>query len=147
MSEFEGGVTKAGKGLDGLSWNILGQTYVPKQVCESSFAWHATLPPGTFVPPHIHPTQDEFIFMFEGRLDFVLDGKEGFAEAGDLLKLPLGVPHGLYSKGSSAVQCLFWVTPSRKLHDLFVRLHNLSDPAEVVRISAEHEIHFLPPPE
>ncbi len=35
------GITKAGEGLDNISWNILGQTYVPKQVCESSFAWHA----------------------------------------------------------------------------------------------------------
>jgi hypothetical protein len=26
------GVTKAGTGIDGISWNILGQTYVPKQV-------------------------------------------------------------------------------------------------------------------
>ena len=54
-------------GIDGIVWNILGQTYVPKQVSENSFAWHATFPPGTFVPPHIHPTQDEFIYMFEGR--------------------------------------------------------------------------------
>ena len=56
------GITKAGEGLDNIAWNILGQTYVPKVVCESSFAWHATFPPDTFVPPHIHPTQDEFIY-------------------------------------------------------------------------------------
>jgi hypothetical protein len=55
------GITKAGDGLDNIAWNILGQTYVPKAVSEGSFAWHATLPPDTFVPPHIHPTQDEFI--------------------------------------------------------------------------------------
>jgi len=63
------GITKAGEGLDSIAWNILGQTYVPKEVCESSFAWHATFPPDTFVPPHIHPTQDEFIYMFEGSLN------------------------------------------------------------------------------
>ena len=51
------GITKAGEGLDNIAWNILGQTYVPKVVCESSFAWHATFPPDTFVPPHIHPTR------------------------------------------------------------------------------------------
>jgi hypothetical protein len=45
------GITKAGTGVDGISWNILGQTYVPKQVSESSFPWHATFPPGTIVPP------------------------------------------------------------------------------------------------
>ena len=66
MSAMTGGVTKAGTGMDGIVWNILGQTYVPKQVCENSFSWHATFPPGTFVPPHIHPTQDEFIYMLEG---------------------------------------------------------------------------------
>jgi hypothetical protein len=31
------------------------------------------------------------------------------------------------------------------LEALFNRLHNLTDPAEVVRISAEHEVNFLPP--
>ncbi len=45
--------------------NILGQTYVPKSINEQSFSWHATFPPGTFVPPHIHPTQDEFIYMLD----------------------------------------------------------------------------------
>ena len=63
-------------GLDGIVWNILGQTYVPKSLSENQFSWHATFPPGTFVPPHIHPTQDEFIYMFEGRMDAVIDGRD-----------------------------------------------------------------------
>ena len=49
------GVTQANQGMDHISWNILGQTYVPKQLSKSAFSWHATLPVGTFVPPHIHP--------------------------------------------------------------------------------------------
>ena len=65
------GITKAGDGLDNIAWNILGQTYVPKAVSEGLFAWHATLPPDTFVPPHIHPTQDEFIYMFEGQFELI----------------------------------------------------------------------------
>ena len=67
MQPLTAGITKANTGIDGIVWNILGQTYVPKTLRESSFSWHATFPPGTFVPPHIHPTQDEFIYMFEGR--------------------------------------------------------------------------------
>ena len=58
MAAMTAGITKAGTGIDGIVWNILGQTYVPKQLSENSFSWHATLPPGTGVPPHIHPTQD-----------------------------------------------------------------------------------------
>ena len=44
------------------------------------------------------------------------------------------------------MKALFWVTPALSLRQLFERIHNLSDPAEVVRIAAEHEVEFLPPP-
>ena len=140
------GITKAGEGLDNIAWNILGQTYVPKEVCESSFAWHATFPPDTFVPPHIHPTQDEFIYVFEGRFDLVLDGQQANASAGDLIRLPRGIPHGLFNHSQANITCLFWVSPTRKLWDLFQAIHNVPDPGEVVRLAALHEVNFLPPP-
>ena len=73
MKPMTAGVTPAGQGLEGIVWNILGQIYVPKQVSESSFSWHATFPAGTFVPPHIHPTQDEFIYVLEGHPTLVTD--------------------------------------------------------------------------
>jgi hypothetical protein len=37
------------------------------------------------------------------------------------------------------------VSPAQKLEALFNRLHNLTDVDEVVRLSAEHEVNFLPP--
>src|ERR1700710_1922256 len=60
------GITRANEGMQGISWNILGQTYVPKHCSEHSFSWHATFPPDTFVPPHIHPDQDEYLYILEG---------------------------------------------------------------------------------
>jgi hypothetical protein len=54
MSAMTGGVTKAGTGIDGISWNILGQTYVPKQLSENSFAWHATFHTSDPRRVHIH---------------------------------------------------------------------------------------------
>ena len=144
------GVTKANEGLDQISWNILGQTYVPKQLSENAFSWHAIMPVGTFVPPHIHPKQDEFLYILEGRFDLILNGVETFAEPGDLVRLPMGIPHGIFNKTNTAIKCLFWVTPSRKLYDLFWALHNLgpeANPANVVATSAQFEIDFLPPPE
>jgi mannose-6-phosphate isomerase-like protein (cupin superfamily) len=148
MKPLTAGVTKANEGIDAISWNILGQTYVPKMLSEDSFAWHATFPPGTFVPPHIHPTQDEFIYMLEGRLDLVLDGQESHALPGDLIKLPRNIPHGLFNKSESAVKCLFWVAPTGRLYDLFWAIHSMKEqnPAEVVALSARYEIDFLPPP-
>ncbi len=141
------GVTTKGSSVEGLVWSILGQTYVPLQVSESSFAWHATMPPGTFVPPHVHPTQDEFIYLLEGHLDLVLDGQQAGANAGDLIRLPRAIPHGIFSNGPAAVTCVFWVSPTRRLWELFQAINNVPDPAEVVRLAGLHEVNFLPPPD
>ena len=143
------GITQAGRGIQDISWNILGQTYVPKQVSSDSFSWHATLPPGTFVPEHIHPEQDEFIYMFEGALDLKLNGESVVARPGDTVRMPKGLPHAIYSNGDYPVKCLFWVAPARRLYDLFWELDKMgqADPAEIVAMSARHEVDFLPPPD
>jgi mannose-6-phosphate isomerase-like protein (cupin superfamily) len=148
MKPLTAGVTRANEGIDAITWNILGQTYVPKTLSEDSFSWHATFPPGTFVPPHIHPSQDEFIYMLEGRLDLVLDGQESHALPGDLIRLPRNVPHGLFNKSDTPVKCLFWVAPTGRLYDLFWAIHSMKEqsPAEVVALAARYEIDFLPPP-
>jgi quercetin dioxygenase-like cupin family protein len=142
------GITKAATGLDGISWNILGQTYVPKQLSETSFAWHATFPPGTFVPPHIHPTQNEYIYLLDGKLSLVLDGQDFTATSGDLVRMPMNIAHGIFNKSEQTAKCFFWVTPTRKLYDLFWGIHSMKEqvPDEVVALSAKHEVMFLPPP-
>lgn len=145
MTELSAGVTRAKDSYESAVWNILGQTYTLKEFSEGSMSWHALLPPGSFVPPHIHPTQDEFIYMIEGKLDLELEGKQDSAGPGDLIRLPMNKAHGLFNHSSAPVRCLFWVSPPRKLRALFEKLHNLTDPAEVVRISAQHEVNFLPP--
>ena len=138
------GITKAGDGLDNIAWNILGQTYVPKSRTEHSFSWHATFPPGTFVPPHIHPEQDELIYMLDGKFDLVLDGQSANANPGDLIRLPRGIPHGLFNHSQANITCLFWVAPTRRLWDLFLAIDNVPDPGEVVRLAGLHEVNFLP---
>ena len=140
------GVTTANASVDGVVWNILGQTYRPLQMTESSLSWHATFPPGTFVPPHIHPTQEEFIYVFNGRFDLLLDGQPASAGPGDFIRLPRAISHGIFNKTQSDVTCLFWVSPTRRLWDLFQAIHNVADPAEVIRLAGQHEVNFLPPP-
>jgi quercetin dioxygenase-like cupin family protein len=142
----QAGITKAGESLDNIVWDILGQTYKPVQLSETSFAFDTLFPPGTFVPPHFHPDQDEFIRVLEGDFDLWLDGADLKATAGDLIRMPMGSKHGIFNKSSASTRALFWVAPSRKLFDLFVQIDKLTDPAEVVRIAAQYNIHFLPPP-
>jgi quercetin dioxygenase-like cupin family protein len=96
------GITPAGSGNAGQAteavWSILGHTYWLKAECEACFIFETLDPPGTFVPPHIHPTQDEFIYMLEGTFDFYLDGSWTKAKAGDLVRMPKGLPHGYYNR-------------------------------------------------
>ena len=145
MAALEKGITRSGEGFHGKTWNILGQVYFPKAVTDSTFAFETNSEPGQFVPVHIHPTQDEFILVQEGVLDLKLDGVWVQAKAGDLVRMPRGIPHGYFNKSDKPARALFWVSPMQKLEALFDKLHNLTDPAEVVKISAQHEVDFLWP--
>jgi quercetin dioxygenase-like cupin family protein len=144
MMPLEKGITRNGEGFSGKSWNILGQIYYPKAVTDTTFAFETNSEPGQFVPVHIHPTQEEFILVQEGMLDLKLDGVWVQAKAGDLVRLPRGIPHGYFNKSDKPARALFWVSPCQKLEALFNSLHNLTDVGEIVRISAEHEVNFLP---
>ncbi len=97
------------------------------------------------MPPHIHPTQDEFIYVLEGEFDLYLDGSWTKAKPGDLVRMPKGVPHAYYNRTQGTNRALFWVSPGRRLKELFDLLHDLQDPEEVVRRSKMCEVDFLPP--
>jgi uncharacterized cupin superfamily protein len=125
-------------------WHILGHTYWNRAWSEATFAFETYDPPGTFVPPHIHPHQDEFIFVFEGRLEVELDGQRHPAAQGWLVKMPKGLPHAYSNTSDEPTRCLFGVAPAGRLKELFDALHDTTDADEVVRVSAAHDVEFLP---
>jgi len=69
-------------------------------------------------------------------------------DAGDLIRLPMGISHGIFNKSEQPVKCFFWVTPTRALYDLFWAIHSMKEqkPEEVVALAAKYEVVFLPPP-
>src|ERR1700749_2951299 len=140
------GITRKGESINNVVWNILGQTYKPVQLSASSFAFDTLFPPGTFVPPHFHPDQDEFIRVLEGDFDLWLEGEDLKATAGDLIRMPMGSKHGIFNRSNTNTLALFWVAPTKRLYELFTKIDQVADPTEVVRLAAEHNIHFLPPP-
>ncbi len=140
------GITGAADGFEGKSWNVVGHTYTPKLLSENAFVWHAIIPDGTFVPPHIHPTQDEWIIMLKGNLEVEFGAEVHKAGPGDTVRMPMGEAHAIFNRSGAEATCVFGVAPSRKLFDLFIALDGVTDPAELVRLSALHEVDFLPPP-
>jgi len=139
------GITASSDGIDGVAWNVVGHTYTPKLVSDTAFLWHAVIPADTFVPPHIHPFQDEWIYMLEGELEIEFGDEKHVAGPGDMVRMPMGVAHGIFNRSGNTASCTFGVAPSGKLFELFGKLDNVTDPAELVRISAEHDVNFLPP--
>ncbi|HWC24589.1 MAG TPA: cupin domain-containing protein [Flexivirga sp.] len=138
------GITLANKAFGNKTWNVLGHTYLSKVESPTSFAWLSLDPTGTGVPPHIHPRQDEHIFVMEGRYTLYLDGEWTTAGPGDTVRMPMNLPHAYYIRDESPGKALFWVSPAGELAKLFDQLHDLTDPAEVVRRSALHGVDFLP---
>ena len=145
MGDLVKGITRAGEGYQGKSWNILGQLYFPKASCDSAFAFETNSDPGQHVPVHVHPTQDEFILMLDGQLDLKLDGVWSKARTGDLVRMPRGLPHGYFNRSDAPARALFWVSPAGRLEALFEALHNIEDIPRVLQLSAEHDVNFLPP--
>ena len=146
------GITGPKEAKGGKAWNVVGHTYTPKLHSDNAFIWHANIPAETFVPPHIHPTQDEWIIMLEGNLEVEFGHDKGApsthkAGPGDTIRMPRGIAHGIFNRSGKSATCVFGVAPSRKLFDLFTALDGVTDPAELVRLSALHEVDFLPPPE
>ncbi|HRO10835.1 cupin domain-containing protein [Amaricoccus sp.] len=146
MSKYlDGGITRNGEGEGGTAWNILGQRYFPKASCASTFAFETNSDPGQHVPVHIHPHQDEFILVQEGELQLKLDGVWQTARAGDLVRMPRGVPHGYFNKSDKPCRALFWVSPAGRLRELFETLHDMTDIPAIVAASKAHDVDFLPP--
>jgi hypothetical protein len=58
------------------------------------------------------------------------------------------LPHGIFNKAEQTAKCFFWVSPTRKLYDLFWAIHSMKEqnPPDVVALSARYEVMFLPPP-
>ena len=60
----------------------------------------------------------------------------------------MGEAHGLFNRSGATLTCLFWVTPTGKLYDLFAghRRDGRADAGRRGALAAEHDVNFLPPP-
>jgi quercetin dioxygenase-like cupin family protein len=100
-------------------------------------------PPGTGIPAHVHPAQDELIYVIEGDVEVELAGRRHATRVGDVARLPRGVPHGYFNVGEAPARMIFAVTPAGRLKELFDALHDLEDLDEVYARSMAHGVEFL----
>ena len=99
LGPLPAGITLANEGS--RIWNVLGHTYSLKAASATSFAFETLDPPGTGVPPHVHTTQDEHIYVLEGVFTLYLDGQWEKAGPGDTVRMPKGIPHAYYNRSDA----------------------------------------------
>ena len=60
---------------------------------------------GDAPPPHVHPTDEQWIYLLEGRLATILGDDMEIIGPGDMVYIPRGVPHGIRLLGD---ECSFF---------------------------------------
>lgn len=78
----------------------------------SLFMFEDTMAQGKTTPLHLHPEEEEAVFVLEGELLVHVDGKEHQVRAGGLFVAPRGVPHA-FLVTSKIARVLAILSPGR----------------------------------
>ncbi len=63
------------------------------------------------VPPHVHEKSDETVYILEGEGDVLLDGEWRAVRAGQLIHVPMNVPHAYVNRAPGGSTVLSTYTP------------------------------------
>lgn len=95
--------------LEGRDWQLLfgPQTGQSERMTMSI----ATLPPGSEPPLHVHPVEEEQVYVLSGSGRFLTDDDSIPLEAGVAVRVPVGVLHGAINDGSEPLRLLCMFNP------------------------------------
>jgi mannose-6-phosphate isomerase-like protein (cupin superfamily) len=113
-------------------------------------------PPGFAPPLHRHLAEDELFYVLSGTAEFRCDGAAFEAGPGDLVLLPVGLPHTFLVGEAEPLRCLQITTPSgfeaftAEVGEPATTRHlpepGPIDPASLGHAAARHGIELLGPP-
>lgn len=99
-------------------------------------------------PLHLHPNQDEFFFVLEGRYQFRVGDDYYMLEAGDTIFLPRNIPHAFIQLTHQARMLLAY-QPAGMMEDFFRKtaaINTALTKEEVAALFAEHDMQVVGPP-
>lgn len=114
---------------------------------------------GAVLGAHRHPTIDERFTVLEGKIGYMLDGKNGVLQAGQSADLPRGVYHDWWNAGDTEARVIVEIRPGRRFEQMVITLFNLAregktdkkgrpNPLQMAVIAQEFKdvVQFMSPP-
>ena len=104
-------------------FGVLATLKVSGNETGGAFALHEDLiPPGSKGPyPHYHSREDEFWYVTEGELTWIVEGEELSAPKGSFFHLKRGVLHGFENRSVKYARMLAMYTPA-KFQEWFIKV-------------------------
>jgi len=106
---------------------------------------YSELKPGEGAPPHVHYEYDEYFFVVEGEIAFVIGNKESTLVPGSFAFTPRGAVHSFKNTASSTASLLEWTVPGgnepyfRAVSEMGANI----DPARLAEINRQLATEFI----
>lgn len=83
-------------------------------------------PNGAVVGEHLHPNLDERFTVLSGKIGYKLAGREGIAQAGDVIDLPRGKVHDWWNSGDEEARVIVEIKPAARFEQMATTLFGLA---------------------
>ena len=105
------------------------------------------IPPGYFVPPHRHGTDEETLLVMEGELTLIGEGGETKVGPGTCRTFEPGALHGFRNDTDGTVKLVVIASPGVQLAEMFRHFDRAARngplaPPDVMAIAAEYGVQF-----
>ena len=104
---------------------------------------HVTMRPGFASPYHTHRLEDEALYVIEGAMAVVCDGKWTLAGPGSFVFLPRNVAHGFKVHGGAPARVLLLITPGG--FEQFVVEMSQPGHAQIGELAAKYHVEIHGP--
>lgn len=115
----------------------------------AAFVADHPIPPGYFVPPHRHDSDDEMLVVVEGELTLIGEEGECRIQAGDSATFARGDLHGFRNDTAGIVRLIVVATPGLQAAEMFRHFDRATReagaplaPPQVVAIAGEYGVRF-----
>ncbi len=148
---------RAGEGRNGGQWLVHGEKAFTTKVSGADVGKTFAIievhtPPGLGPELHVHPAQNELIFVLEGSIGLQCGSVRTILGTGDAFMAPLNVPHAYVTLGTEPAHMLHLFNPAGDMEGFFadyaplVSVEGEPDHQKLAEVSAKHGVKVVGPP-